>query len=221
MTKIKALSLAAVAALALGACQQGQSGGIGNRTLAGAGLGALGGGAIGVLFGNDANDRRNNALIGAGLGAVTGGAVGYYMDRQEQQLRQNLSGSGVEVSRQGEAINLNLPGNVTFAVDSATIQPQFYPALDSIANTLQQYPQTVIDIAGHTDSTGSEAYNQQLSERRANAVRQYLINRGVMPARILAAGFGENRPVATNQTAQGRQANRRVDIQIRPFNPGA
>jgi outer membrane protein OmpA-like peptidoglycan-associated protein len=218
MKRTKALCLAAVAAIALAACQQS---GVGNRTLAGAGLGALGGGAIGVLFGDDANDRRNNALIGAGLGALTGGSIGYYMDQQEQQLRQNLAGSGVQVTRQGDAINLNLPGNVTFATDSATIQPQFFPALNSIANTLQQYPQTVIDIAGHTDSTGSQAYNQQLSERRANAVKQYLVGQGVMPNRILAAGFGENRPVATNQTAQGRQANRRVDIQIRPFQPNS
>ena len=214
MKYTKAPCLAVIAVLTLAACQQSS---VGNRTLAGAGLGALGGGAIGVLFGDDANDRRNNALIGAGLGALAGGGVGFYMDQQEAQLRQSLAGSGVQVSRQGETINLNLPGNVTFATDSAFIQPQFFPALDSIAQTLQQYPQTVIDIAGHTDSTGSEAYNQQLSEMRAAAVGDYLAGRGVLPSRILTAGFGETRPVATNETAQGRQANRRVDIQVRPF----
>ena len=217
MKRTKALCLGAIAAIGLTACQQT---GVGNRTLAGAGLGALGGGAVGVLFGDDANDRRNNALIGAGLGALAGGAAGFYMDQQEAQLRQNLAGSGVEVTRQGQTINLNLPGNVTFATDSALIQPQFFPALDSIAQTLQQYPQTVIDIAGHTDSTGSDAYNLQLSQQRAASVGQYLASRGILQSRILTTGFGESRPVATNATPQGRQANRRVDIQIRPFTGG-
>ena len=196
------------------ACQQGAPG---NRTLAGAGLGALGGAGVGALFGNDANDRRTNALIGAGVGALAGTAVGAYMDRQEAQMRQQLAGSGVNVQRQGNTIRLSLPGNVTFPFDSAEIQPQFRPTLDQLAATLQQYDQTVIDISGHTDSTGSNVYNQQLSERRAGSVASYLMSRGVLPGRVIHGGFGETQPVATNQTPAGRQANRRVDIQVRPF----
>lgn len=196
------------------ACQQGAPG---NRTLAGAGLGALGGAGIGALFGNDANDRRTNALIGAGVGALAGGAAGAYMDQQEAQMRQQLAGSGVDVQRQGEAIRLSLPGNVTFPTDSAQIQPQFQPTLSSLAQTLRQYDRTVIDIAGHTDSTGSATYNQQLSEQRAASVANYLISQGINPNRVIHGGFGESRPIATNQTPAGRQANRRVDIQVRPF----
>ena len=196
------------------ACQQGA---VGDRTLAGAGLGALGGAGVGALFGNDANDRRTNALIGAGVGVLAGGAVGAYMDRQEAQMRQQLAGSGINVQRQGNAIRLSLPGNVTFATDSAQIQPQFQQTLNQLAATLRQYDQTVIDIAGHTDSTGTNAYNQQLSERRAASVAGFIINQGINPGRVIHGGFGESQPVASNQTAAGRQANRRVDIQVRPF----
>ena len=196
------------------ACQQGAPG---NRTLAGAGLGALGGAGVGALFGNDANDRRTNALIGAGVGALAGGAAGAYMDQQEAQMRQQLAGSGIDVQRQGDTIRLSLPGNVTFATDSSQIQPQFQTTLDQLAATLRQYDRTVIDITGHTDSTGSNAYNQQLSERRASSVANFLMGRGINPGRIIHGGFGESQPIATNQTAAGRQANRRVDIQVRPF----
>ena len=132
-------------------------------------------------------------------------------------MRQQLAGSGVDVQRQGEAIRLSLPGNVTFPTDSAQIQPQFQPTLSSLAQTLRQYDRTVIDIAGHTDDTGSAAYNQQLSEQRAASVANYLISQGINPNRIIHGGFGESRPIATNQTPAGRQANRRVDIQVRPF----
>ena len=121
------------------------------------------------------------------------------------------------MQRQGDVIRLSLPGNVTFATDSDSIQPQFYGTLNQVAATLNQYNQTLIDIAGHTDSTGSATYNQNLSERRAQSVAGYLIGQGVVPGRIFTIGFGENQPVASNASAAGRQANRRVDIEIRPF----
>lgn len=203
-----------MAVMLLSGCQQA---GIGQNTAAGAGLGALAGAGIGSFIGDDANDRRTSALIGAGIGALAGGAVGNYVDQQEAQLRQSLAGSGVDVQRQGDVIRLSLPGNVTFATDSDSIQPQFYGTLNQVAATMNQYNQTLIDIAGHTDSTGTANYNQNLSERRAQSVAGYLIGQGVVPGRIFTVGFGENQPVASNATASGRQANRRVDIEIRPF----
>ena len=203
---------AAAAALLVSGCQN-----IGNQTLAGAGLGALAGGGLGALFGDDANDRRDNALLGAGIGALAGGAIGAYLDQQEASLRQGLAGSGAEVQRQGDQLIVNLPSQVTFPVNSDQIQPQFYGTLNNIASTLVQYPQSIIDIAGHTDSTGDAAYNQDLSQRRAASVQNYLISRGVQRQRVLAGGFGETRPIAPNNTELGRAQNRRVEIVIRPY----
>ena len=210
---IKTLSALVAAGFLVAGCQTPEM----NRTLAGAGLGALGGAGIGAIFGDDANDRRQNALIGAGIGALAGGVAGNYMDRQEQELRQQLQGSGVGVQRSGENLILNFPSNVTFAVDRAEIQPQFYGTLNQVAGTLRQYEQTLVDVAGHTDSTGDANYNQGLSERRASSVASYLTSQGVFPGRIISGGFGETRPVATNATPEGRQANRRVEIVIRPY----
>lgn len=183
------------------------------RTAAGAGVGALGGAAVGTLFKGD--DRRN-ALIGAGIGMLAGAAVGQYLDQQQRELEQGLAGSGAQVTRQGDALVVNLPASVTFDTDSAQIKPGSYMALDEVAGTLQRYPQSYVDVVGHTDSTGSDQYNQQLSERRAQSVANYLRTRGVTPARIAAYGMGETQPVATNATADGRQANRRVEIRIIP-----
>lgn len=187
-----------------------------NRTQRGALIGAAIGAAAGLLSGGDAVERRQRALVGAGVGGLAGGAIGVYQDRQEAELRRQMRGTGVEVVRKGDNITLNMPGNVTFGFDKSEIQPQFYPVLDNVAGTLQQYNQTVIEIAGHTDSVGSDAYNQQLSQRRADAVANYLNSRGVMRDRMITVGAGETRPIASNDTEQGRAQNRRVEITLVP-----
>lgn len=187
-----------------------------NRTGRGALIGAAIGAAAGLLTGGDAVERRQRALVGAGVGGLTGGAIGAYQDRQEAQLRRQMQGTGVDVVRNGDNITLNMPGNVTFAFDKADIQPQFQPVLDNVASTLQQYNQTVIEVAGHTDSVGSDQYNQQLSQRRAEAVANYLGSRGIMRDRMITVGAGETRPIATNDTEEGRAANRRVEITLVP-----
>lgn len=183
------------------------------RTAAGAGIGALGGAAVGTLFGG--NDRRN-ALIGAGIGMLAGAAVGQYLDQQQRELEASLAGTGAQVTRQGDQLVVNFPASITFATDSAQIRPEFNSTLNEVAATLQRYPQSYIDVVGHTDSTGSDQYNQALSERRAQSVANYLRSRGVTPARVAAYGMGETQPVATNATAEGRQANRRVEVRIIP-----
>ena len=183
------------------------------RTATGAGIGALGGAAVGTLFGG--NDRRN-ALIGAGIGMLAGAAVGQYLDQQQRELEASLAGTGAQVTRQGDQLLVNFPASITFATDSANIRPEFYPTLNQVAQTLQRYPQSYIDVVGHTDSTGSEQYNQALSERRAQAVANFLRSQGVTPARIAAYGMGETQPVATNATPEGRQQNRRVEVRIIP-----
>lgn len=189
-----------------------------NNTLAGAGIGAAAGAALGYLTNtNDSEEGRQNALIGAGVGALAGAAVGNYMDRQEEALNRELAGTGVEVDRRGEEIVLNMPGNITFGFDESNIQQQFYPVLNDVARTLNEYEQTTIDVIGHTDSVGSDAYNQALSERRASAVAQYLVNQGVLADRIFVAGRGESQPIASNETEEGRARNRRVEIILRPL----
>ena len=177
----------------------------------GAGIGAASGAAIGALAGGG-----KGALIGAGAGAALGAGVGYYMDRQEAQLRQRLEGTGVRVQRQGDNLNLIMPGNITFATDSANISSSFYSVLDSVGIVLAEFKDTSIDISGYTDSTGGDMYNQQLSERRANSVASYIVRTGVAHGRIQSRGFGKRYPVASNDTAMGRAQNRRVEISIRP-----
>ncbi|MFA5119525.1 OmpA family protein [Zavarzinia sp.] len=206
----KVVVFALVGGLA-GACTQ--DGRISN-TGAGAGIGALLGAGVGAAV---AGNRGQGALIGAGIGALAGGAVGYYMDEQERQLRQKMAGTGVEVQRVGDNIKLILPGGITFRTGSSEIQPQFYQPLDQIAGVLQQYPQSLVDVVGHTDNVGSQQMNQQLSERRASSVASYMLSRGVVAQRINAYGMGENQPVADNSTDFGRQQNRRVEILIRPY----
>ncbi len=182
----------------------------------GAIIGAVSGAVVGAISGDDSRERRNRALIGAGVGALAGGAVGYYMDVQEAKLRKQLEGTGVRVVREGDNITLVMPSNVTFGVDQAAIKASFYPVLDSVALVLDEYDKTIIDIVGHTDSTGSHQYNQALSERRADSVAKYLISQKVLPARIETFGMGETRPVASNATAEGRQLNRRVELTLIP-----
>jgi len=182
-----------------------------SKTTTGAGVGAAGGAIIGAIAGN-----RKGALIGAGIGALTGGAVGYYMDQQEAKLRARLQGTGVSVTRSGDSIILNMPGNVTFATNSSDISSSFYPVLDSVALVINEFEKTYVDVVGHTDSTGAADYNQRLSERRAQSVSDYLRSRDVLPQRLLVRGMGASSPIASNDTPQGRQQNRRVEIVLMP-----
>jgi len=187
------------------------------KTSAGAGIGALAGAVAGMLTGGDARQHRKNALIGAGIGALAGGAAGNYMDRQEGKLRAQLQGTGVSVVRNGNDITLKMPGNITFNTDSAELQSNFYKVLNSVTLVLKQYDKTIVEIAGHTDNTGSSAYNQALSQRRASSVAQYLESQGVNSQRVMTVGAGEGHPIAPNNTPEGRQANRRVELTLEPI----
>jgi outer membrane protein OmpA-like peptidoglycan-associated protein len=182
------------------------------KTRKGAGIGAAGGAVAGLLI----EGGWQGALIGAGIGALAGGAVGSYQDKQEKKLRQQMAGTGVEVVRKGDNITLDMPGNVTFAFDSAALNPQFNSVLDKVAQTLLEYDQTVIQIAGHTDSTGSHSYNMTLSEQRAASVKSYLAGHGVPGQRMHTIGAGPDHPIADNATEAGRAQNRRVEITIVP-----
>lgn len=182
----------------------------------GAGIGAASGAVIGLLTSNNKN-RQRNVLLGAGVGALAGGSVGYYMDVQEAKLRQRLQGTGVSVTRVGNQIVLNMPGNVTFDTNSADINASFYQVLNSVATVLKEYEKTTVDVIGHTDSVGSANYNQQLSERRARSVAEYLASQQVMAGRLLVDGRGESQPITSNSTPEGRSKNRRVEIQIAPL----
>jgi outer membrane protein OmpA-like peptidoglycan-associated protein len=188
-----------------------------SKAAIGAGVGAAAGAVVGLITGDDSRERRKHALIGAGLGALAGGAVGYYMDVQEAKLRQKLEGTGVSVTRQGENIILNMPSNITFAIDSANINGDFFAVLDSVTLVVQEYDKTLIEIMGHTDSTGSDEYNQALSERRSRSVSNYLQSRDIEPLRLGTYGHGENYPVADKDTEQGRAQNRRVEIALVPI----
>ena len=183
-------------------------------------IGAAAGAVVGLISGDDAVERRQRALIGAGVGALAGGSIGYYMDKQEAELRAELEGTGVSVSRIGDNITLNMPGNVTFATDSSDLSPAFFDVLNSVGKVLGEYEKTVVEVAGHTDSTGSDEYNQSLSERRARSVATYLQGQGVITERVITVGMGESRPVADNTTPDGRQANRRVEITMVPLTAG-
>ncbi|MCL6699046.1 OmpA family protein [Sphingomonas sp. NSE70-1] len=185
-----------------------------NRTAVGIGVGALGGYLLGDVIGGDHD--RNAKVIGVGIGALAGGVVGNYMDQQEAELRRQTAGTGVDVYRQGDELVLRMPSGITFQVDQSNIQPQFQSTLDQVAQTLASYNQTYIDVLGHTDSTGSDAYNQALSERRAQSVADYLAGRGVARARIGTRGYGETQLIATNDTDAGRAENRRVEIKVVP-----
>ncbi len=186
----------------------------------GALIGAAAGVVAGLISGDDAVERRQHALIGAGIGALAGGAIGNYQDKQEAELRAELEGTGVSVVRNGDNITLNMPGNVTFATDSSDLSPAFFNVLNSVGKVLAEYEQTVVEVAGHTDSTGSDAYNQGLSERRASSVTAYLSGQGVISQRLITLGMGEARPIADNNSANGRQTNRRVEITMVPLTAG-
>ncbi len=189
-----------------------------NSTARGAIAGGLGGALLGYLTNtSDGEQGRRNALIGAGVGALGGAAVGAYMDNQQRALEAELSGSGVGVARQGDNLVLRMPSDVTFATNQSNIEPRFEATLADVANVLRQYDRSVVDIVGHTDSSGGDAINQPLSERRAISVADALIQQGVIRERLFVAGRSANDPVASNASVEGRAQNRRVEILIRPF----
>ena len=182
--------------------------------LIGTAAGAAGGAAIGALSGRKA---AKGALIGAGVGALAGTAVGAYMDHQEAKLREQLAGTGVSVTRDGDNLILNMPGNVTFGTNQSAILPSFYPVLNSVSLVLKEYPKTIVEVLGHTDSTGSDSLNLTLSKDRATSVGSYLKAQGIDDRRVLTQGFGKRSPIADNATAEGRQANRRVELRLVPI----
>ncbi|GGY65504.1 OmpA family lipoprotein [Cellvibrio zantedeschiae] len=187
-----------------------------NKTGKGAGIGAIAGAVLGAAV-SSKSDRGRGAVTGAVLGAAVGGGVGHYMDKQEKELREKLKDSGVQVNRQGNDLNLIMPGNITFAVGKSDIRSDFYSVLNSVAQALKQYDQTTVRISGFTDSTGPLSFNQRLSEERANSVRTYLLAQGVASERIDSAGYGPANPIASNASEDGRQANRRVEIKLIPI----
>ncbi|MFC3392949.1 OmpA family protein [Aidingimonas halophila] len=188
-----------------------------NKTATGAGIGAAVGAVAGALSGDGSSSRRDRALIGAAVGAAAGGGIGAYMDRQEEELRERMQGTGIGVERSGDDITLNMPDSVTFDFDSSDLTNEARRALDDVTEVLNAYPDTRIDIAGHTDSTGAEDYNQRLSERRAESVGTYLRQGGITSSRLSMTGYGESRPVASNDTDSGRAQNRRVEITLSPI----
>lgn len=211
--------LAGIACLCMAACTTDPYTGEDQaaRAAIGAAVGAAVGAVAGAISTDSSKERRKRALIGAGVGALAGGAVGAYMDAQEARLRERLRNTGVAVVRKGNDITLSMPGNLTFATDSAEIRPDFYEVLRSVALVMDEYDKTIIDVVGHTDSTGSDAHNLALSERRAESVAGYLRSQGVRDIRIETVGAGERYPIADNATAEGRQANRRVELTLEPL----
>jgi outer membrane protein OmpA-like peptidoglycan-associated protein len=180
-------------------------------------IGAAAGAVAGLITGDSSMERKKRALVGAGLGALAGAGVGAYMDRQQARLQEELDRTGVSVTRDGDNITLNMPSNITFQTDSADLNASFFDVLNSVSTVVSEFDKTVIEVAGHTDSTGTDAYNQTLSERRAEAVAGYLKTRDIRADRIITVGAGETHPVATNDTAEGRQLNRRVELTLVPL----
>ncbi len=183
----------------------------------GAIIGAAAGAAVGAISGDNNRERRKRAAIGAGVGVLAGGSVGYYMDRQEAKLRQKLAGTGVSVTRKGDQVILNMPGNITFDTNRSDISANFYPVLDSVAEVLEEFDKTMVEVVGHTDSTGNDAINIPLSQRRAESVAGYLKSQQVSAVRLSTFGVGSSYPVASNATAEGRSLNRRVEISLLPI----
>ena len=190
-----------------------------SSTAIGAGVGAGVGAVLGYLSAKDdsSKERKKRMLAGAGIGAIAGGGVGYYMDAQEAKLRKQLRETGVRVEREGDNINLIMPGNITFKTDSEYLAADFYGVLDSVAIVLREYDKTIVAVSGHTDSTGPAEYNMALSEKRARSVASYLKTRGIVDARFEIIGFGEQYPIASNDTKEGRAQNRRVELTLIPI----
>lgn len=191
-----------------------------SRAFKGAWIGGAIGAAAGLLTGKNATQRRQRAMLGVGIGALSGAAIGKYQDKQEQELRQRTANTGIGVYRKGDEITLNLPDNITFDTGKSSLKPEFYSALNGVAQTIKSYNQTVVQVVGHTDSTGSHALNQRLSEQRAETVSDYLAAQGIQRERLETLGVGEQYPVASNATASGRARNRRVEIHLIPLKEG-
>jgi len=204
------IAIALVAGIGLAGCTNPD--GTANNT----GTGVIAGAGVGAVLGRIIGGNGRGAVIGGIIGAGVGGAVGDNLDRQEAALRQQMGGSGVSIVNTGSQLIVTLPEDITFPVNSAQLRSSFVSSLNALAQNLQQYPNTTVEVVGHTDSTGSAAFNQQLSERRASSVRSVLRNAGVANNRLRAFGQGENNPVASNASAAGRQQNRRVEIFITP-----
>jgi outer membrane protein OmpA-like peptidoglycan-associated protein len=214
----KALILGALAVFAVGCTTNPYTGEKrASRTVTSGAAGAGAGAAAGAIIGAIAGDAKKGAIIGAGVGAASGVGIGVYQDRQQAKLRERLAATGVSVTRQGDNIILNMPSDITFPVNQSDINPGFYQTLNSVAIVLKEYDKTSVSVYGHADSTGSDAYNMQLSQKRALSVSNYLAAQGVMPARLNAIGYGESHPIADNATEAGRAANRRVEIVIDPI----
>lgn len=213
---IKLTALASIGALALTGCVTDPE--TGKQTISKAAIGGIGGALGGYLLGDLVGGRRDRTekIVGAGIGAVAGAGVGYYMDQQEKKLREQTAGTGVEVVRDGDQLVLDMPSEVTFAFGSANLSPEFRATLDKVGATLVEYEKTYVDVMGHTDSVGSDAFNQTLSEQRAATVASYLTGRGVQSARLATKGYGESQPKASNTTEEGRSQNRRVEIRLVP-----
>jgi len=189
-----------------------------SRATQGAVIGALGGAIVGALTNTSSGEQAaKNALIGAGIGALAGGAVGHYMDQQEAELRRELEATGVRVRRVGDNIELVMPSNITFATGSAEVRSDFRRVLNSVATVLDHYDQTFIHVDGHTDTVGSREYNYDLSERRAEAVAEALVNRSVLPGRLIVRGFGETDLAVHTGDNVNEPQNRRVELQIVPY----
>ena len=179
----------------------------------GAGVGAAAGAVVGAVIGNQSGNNRTGAVAGAAAGAAIGAAIGHRMDKQQQELQQI---PGVEVTRPSEGqIDVRLTSDILFDLDSASLRSESRATLRDLATNFKQYPDEVIDVAGHTDSSGTSSHNQTLSEDRASSVRSYLVDQGVPSSRVNARGYGETMPKASNDTPEGRQLNRRVEIHIR------
>ncbi|MEM9049693.1 MAG: OmpA family protein [Pseudomonadota bacterium] len=202
-----------IATLMLTAACDPNTGQPSQRVVSGALIGSTVGALSGLLVGG--NDRRN-ALVGAGIGLLVGAAIGTYLDDRERQLRRDLRGTGVIITRYDDRLQISMPEGITFDTDSAALKPSARRSIGVIARVLNEDPRSYIDVIGHTDNTGSAQYNLRLSERRALAVEGALIRRNVAPARLAFAGAGETQPIATNRTPAGRAQNRRVDIFIYP-----
>lgn len=185
------------------------------RTKNGAMVGGLLGAAAGAAVSKD--DKLKGALIGGALGAGAGALIGQDLDRQAAELRGSLSNPNITVTNYGDYLVVNMPQDVLFAVDSAALRPDLARDVQSVAASLVKYPNSAIQVVGHTDNTGSEAYNMDLSQRRAASVANVLVNSGVASGRVQTIGRGESQPIASNATEAGRAKNRRVEIIIRPY----
>jgi outer membrane protein OmpA-like peptidoglycan-associated protein len=216
MRRKKILILAVIATTLLAGCAQPQTK-TQQGAMVGTGIGAAAGAGLGQAIGRSTESTLIGAGIGAVVGGLAGGSVGRYMDQQEAEMREQLAGvEGANIQRNADLLAVTFKSDMMFDVNSAALKPGAMDELTRVARVLNQYPQTRIVVAGHTDSTGSETYNQQLSERRAGSARNVLVGQGVAPERIMTVGHGKSRPVADNSTEYGRQLNRRVEITIAP-----